>query len=369
MYAGQTDDFRVRERSRQDYVTAMGVPAFNICFKHSLDNEYHRDALEVALMAYNFLIFGLSQINRSPYGNNWYTNVQLDIEVDDINASHYSRRLGWTAWRYALLVGTAPPQRIALDPTYHDFLNGSRSLNPLMDFARFPARQGGGLDMFLRLLGMDDQPGFINHYPHNICDRMNDWSPNLSNQQIETADHQFRSSLQAYGTHLAVMLGHRPTRLAAQGGPQNYFARLCGRLTATNLENGNVVLLLWTPHPSIANRVTWNTRTIDRILSLVPIIVSVSVIGKHLNSMEIEHQSSSATGLTAPHAQAIIAWYKQSPIGKKMLFFTEVFRQEWINHRNNHEQVQPNDIECLFGKFFENVWMCKPLFTKFTYFI
>jgi hypothetical protein len=198
---------------------------------------------------------------------------------------------------------------------------------------------------------------------------MHDWSPNLSNQQIETADHQFRSSLQAYGTHLAVMLGHRPTRLAAQGGPNNYFARLCGRLTATNLENGNVVLLLWTPHPSIANRVTWNTRTIDRILSLVPIIVSVSVIGKHLNSMEIEHQSSSATGLTAPHAQAIIAWYKQSPIGKKMLFFTEVFRQEWINHRNNHEQVQPNDIECLFGKFFENVWMCKPLFTKFTYFI
>ena len=60
MYTGQTDDFRVRERSRQEYVTAMGVPVFNICFSHSLDNEYHRAALEVALMAYNFLIFGLS---------------------------------------------------------------------------------------------------------------------------------------------------------------------------------------------------------------------------------------------------------------------------------------------------------------------
>lgn len=58
MYAGQTDDFRVRERSRQDYVATMGVPLFNVCFKHSLDNEYHRDALEVALIAYNFLIFG-----------------------------------------------------------------------------------------------------------------------------------------------------------------------------------------------------------------------------------------------------------------------------------------------------------------------
>jgi hypothetical protein len=67
--------------------------------------------------------------------------------------------------------------------------------------------------------------------------------------------------------------------------------------------------------------------------------------------MEIESQSSSATGLTASHAQAIIAWYKQSPIGKKMLLLTEVFRQEWINHRNNHEQIPPNDIERLFGKF------------------
>lgn len=76
----------------------------------------------------------------------------------------------------------------------------------------------------------------------------------------------------------------------------------------------------------------------------------VNVISRHLHLMEIESQSSSATGLTASHAQAIIAWYKQSPpIGKKMLFFTKVFRQEWINHRNNHEQIPPNDIERLFG--------------------
>jgi hypothetical protein len=63
LYAGQTNDFRARERSRQDNVTTMGVRLFNVCFKHSLDNKYHRDALKVALIAYNFLNFGLSQIN------------------------------------------------------------------------------------------------------------------------------------------------------------------------------------------------------------------------------------------------------------------------------------------------------------------
>jgi hypothetical protein len=132
-------------------------------------------------------------------------------------------------------------------------------------------------------------------------------SPNITNQQIETTDNQLRSSLQANGTRLAVMLGHRPTILAADVGTNNYFAH--DKLTATNLHNGKVVLLLWTPDPSIANRVTWYTTTIDRILSLVPMIVNV--IDRLLHSMGIDYQSSRNTGLTASHAHTITEWYKR----------------------------------------------------------
>lgn len=47
----------------------------DICINHRIESQYHRDALQVALIAYNFLIFGFNQINRSPYANNWYNNV------------------------------------------------------------------------------------------------------------------------------------------------------------------------------------------------------------------------------------------------------------------------------------------------------
>jgi len=101
IYAGQTVDFRSRDRRRQDYVTRMGIAGANICFKHRLDNQYHRDAFEVALIAFNFITFGLSQINRSPYGRNWYQAISPEVHVDDISPRHYTCHSGWTTWRYS----------------------------------------------------------------------------------------------------------------------------------------------------------------------------------------------------------------------------------------------------------------------------
>jgi hypothetical protein len=69
------------------------------------------------------------------------------------------------------------------------------------------------------------------------------------------------------------MLSHRPTMLAADVWANNYFAH--DKLMVTNLHNGKIVLLLWTSDSSVANRITSNITTIDRILSLIPMIVNV----------------------------------------------------------------------------------------------
>lgn len=50
VYAGQTQNWQARERVLQGYVQANGEPNIHICYKHRVDNAYHRDALEVALI-------------------------------------------------------------------------------------------------------------------------------------------------------------------------------------------------------------------------------------------------------------------------------------------------------------------------------
>lgn len=173
LYAGQTNDMSIRMASDQGYLVVMGIARILLCFKYDIHNVYHKDALEVALIAYNFITMGLGQINKSPFANNWYNNIRPDIDVDNISPADYFTMRGWTAWRYALLVGTAPPQSTFDNSLYQQVLRDQ--VSPNIDFTVFPAQRRGGLDNFLTNLGTEIFPISIDHYPRTVCDRMHDW--------------------------------------------------------------------------------------------------------------------------------------------------------------------------------------------------
>jgi len=52
LYAGQTNNMSIRMASDQGYLVAMGIAKILLCFQHDIHKVYHKDALEVALIAY-----------------------------------------------------------------------------------------------------------------------------------------------------------------------------------------------------------------------------------------------------------------------------------------------------------------------------
>ncbi|KAJ2957486.1 hypothetical protein NQZ79_g6807 [Umbelopsis isabellina] len=338
LYAGQTQNFQTRERSRQGYLRDLGEATWNICYVHGLENQYQRDAFEVAHIAYNFVMFGMQQVNRSPYGRYWYNNIDPNANVDHITADQYTRYSGWTTWRNTCLVGSAPPPTFFSNPNYLELLE--REPSPLIDFTQFPPSAWGGLARFLDNIGVD-QPHFVDHYPRMPCDRMHDWDPIVSTMDRANADRQLRANLNRHGFSLAIMLGHRPTRMAAEGGSANYLSRVGGKLTATRLPNGRIGLLLWIIDPSHLRFINNNITVYDQIFGFVPIVVNVLEMA--LQSMGIlahsdgEKQVSSA-GLTYNQAQALIDWYNSSIVGNQLMSLMERYRRQLINLRN-HESV------------------------------
>ncbi|KAJ2964728.1 hypothetical protein NQZ79_g254 [Umbelopsis isabellina] len=345
LYTGQTQNWRTRERSLQPYLRILQQPNFQFCIGHSLTNPYHRDALEVATIAWIFYVFGLMQINRSPYAIHWYTQISEDIDVDNITADHYRAQLGWTAWRYALLVGTAPPQNIIDNPRYLPFV--SQNPDALMDLREFRPLDNGGLVRFLDLIGTEGWPRFLDHYPAMVCERMSTWGPRVSIQDIERADVSLVRRLETHQVSLAVMLGQRPTRLTADTAANQYMINVCGKLTAKNLPNGRCVLLLWVVHPSIDPRISWNKQTYLALMQMVPL--TVNVIEKILHQMGIKFQEGQEAGLSEDQAHKVINWYQNSLLGLKISQLTNRLREEWNLSVNNVEQIEPLDNEPLFN--------------------
>jgi len=151
-------------------------------------------------LALTFITMGHGQINKSPFANNWYNNIRPDIDVDSISPADYFTMRGWTARRYALLVGTAPPQSTFDSPLYRQLLRDQ--VSPNVDFTVFPAQRRGGLDNFLTDLGTEIFPIFIDHYKDEVCDRMHDWSPSFSVQDITNADKRLLEALQEQGASI-----------------------------------------------------------------------------------------------------------------------------------------------------------------------
>jgi hypothetical protein len=124
----------------------------------------------------------------------------------------------------------------------------------------------------------------------------------MSNVQINEADDRLCGTLANLGLSLAVMLGHRPTRLAAESGNADYISRLGGRLTTTRLPNGRVMVLLWIIDPSHRRFVQPDNSTYRQIFQLVPIVIQV--VERLLFSIGIE--SNSTAGIPEAYADKIV---------------------------------------------------------------
>ncbi|KAG2176404.1 hypothetical protein INT43_005638 [Umbelopsis isabellina] len=347
LYAGQTQNFQIRERSRQGYLRDLGDATWNICYVHGLENQYQRDAFEVTHIAYNFVMFGTQQLNKSPFGRYWYNNIDANANVDNITANQYTRYSGWATWRNTCLVGSAPPPTLFSNPNYLELLE--REATPLIDFTQFPPSAWGGLARFLDNIGVD-QPHFVNHYPRIPCDRMHDWDPIVSTMDKVNADRQLRANLNHHGFSLAVMLGHRPTRLAAEGGSANYLSRVGGKLTATRLPNGRIALLLWIIDPSHLRFTDRTVTSYDQIFKFVPMVVNV--LEKAIQLMGVLTSSDNeknllSAGLSYGQAQAVIAWYNKSMVGNKLMSLMDDYRKQLINLRDN-ESVAVSDFQPWF---------------------
>src|ERR1700730_12836822 len=114
-----------------------------------------------------------------------------------ITSTEYSTLSGWTAWRYAVLVGTAPPQTVFRDLRYQDLLANHAS--PVVDVSFFRSDDNRGIYSFIQNLGLEINPLFFNHYPDSICDRMHYWSPLFSVQDIVAGDNRLLTALQERG--------------------------------------------------------------------------------------------------------------------------------------------------------------------------
>ncbi|KAM3581524.1 hypothetical protein VKS41_006355 [Umbelopsis sp. WA50703] len=285
------------------------------------------------------------QINRSPYAIHWYSNISENVDVDDITAEHYQVQLGWTAWRYALLVGTAPPQTIIDNPAY--VVSMLRNPNALMDLVAFPLRESGGFVRFLDNIGTEGWPRLLDHYTDMPCERMTTWGPRLTNEEIHVRDVSIVNRLQQHRVSLAVMLGHRPTRLTADTSANSYMINVCGKITAKYLPNGNCVLLFWMVHPSIEWRIVWDKQTFYSLQQMVPLVVNV--IEKILHQMGINFMENQEGGVSEDQAHRIIDWYNNSLLGRKVFHLTDRLRQEWNNNMHHQEQMEPNEIEPLFN--------------------
>ncbi|KAI8579778.1 hypothetical protein K450DRAFT_280490 [Umbelopsis ramanniana AG] len=242
VYIGQTANPRAREHALQPYISAFGVPTLHLCVAHNL-SQYHRDALECAIIAWFTLFLGLAVLNKSPYGNYIYREVNPNATVDEILPSDYRAVHSFSNWRLTIVVGTAPPAGVALAAAYRDRMER----HPLMNWDAFP---NTGLGMLRFNLVQYALPPFINHYPDDVSRGIDDWYPHFDQEKVNNADRNLKQSMREHSRPIALMLGARPTRLVDGSLRNNFMSDRCGRLNFSRLNSGRFIAMLWMPDPS-----------------------------------------------------------------------------------------------------------------------
>ena len=161
--------------------------------------------------------------NRSPYGNYFYRGVNPNATVDDILPSDYRAVGSFHNWRLTIVVGSAPPASVALTAAYQD----RRERHPLMNWDAFP---NTGLGILRSTLDQYPLPPFIDHYPDEISQDIDDWYPDFDQEKVNNADRNLKQSMREHSKPIALMLGARPTRLVDGSQRNNLVIDRCGQL-------------------------------------------------------------------------------------------------------------------------------------------
>ncbi|CAO3671743.1 unnamed protein product [Umbelopsis ramanniana] len=310
VYIGQTGNPRNREHALQSYIAAFGPPAIHLCVAHNL-SEYHRDALECALIAWFTLYLGMGVLNKSPYGNHFYREVNLNATVDEISPSDYRAVGSFHNWRLTIVVGSAPPVSIASTAAYQS----RRERHPLMNWDAF---RNTGLGMLRQNLDQIPLPPFINQYPDEISQDIDDWHPRVNQEQVNTADSNLKQSMREYSKPIALMLGARPTRLVAGSIRNNFVKDRCGQLTFSRLGSGRSIAMLWMPDPSYFRHHRPNDRMCGVELYTLAGKAIYALEAKVLSLRDGQNDEPVDFGFTNVEVEVLQLWWDSHPLCNKI---------------------------------------------------
>lgn len=310
VYIGQTANPRAREHSLQPYISAFGPPAIHLCIAHNL-SQYHRDALECALIAWFTLFLGMGVLNRSPYGNYVYRVVNSSTTVDDISESDYRAAASFHNWRLTIVVGSAPPASVALTAAYQ----ARRERHPLMNWDAF---RNTGLGILRSNLDQDPLPPFINHYPDEISQDIDDWYPDLDQERVNNADRNLKQSMREHAKPIALMLGARPTRLVDGSQRNNFVLDRCGQLNFSRLRSERFIAMLWMPDPSYFR----HFRLKDRMCGVEMFALASKLIHaleeKVLSIRDEENDEQVGFGFSNVEVEVLQSWWDSHPLFNKI---------------------------------------------------
>jgi hypothetical protein len=307
LYVGQTENPRTRESSLQPYLRELGLPKVHICIGHNL-TIYQRDALETATIAWCMFLHGLALLNRSPFGNRFYTSVQTNVSVDMITEEHYTSVGSFHHWRLTMIIGTAPSRTV-----FESFMYQDRHLTeqePFIDWNAF--LPWGGLARFRVLIGQTDPPPFTNHWPGEPCNLIDDWLRGKDLAELEGADMELKRRMAEAHRFLGVMLGARPTRLTPGQQVEKYLTTCCGNLTFSNLQGDNKIAFLWLPDPAVCRYIQLNHHYVLEQL-FVCASQSIAAIELKLYSMGV---TTSSAGILSNQVNELRDWWIGHPYSK-----------------------------------------------------
>ncbi|KAG2183685.1 hypothetical protein INT43_006693 [Umbelopsis isabellina] len=318
LYGGQTNNFRTREGARRHH--PMANSNVKLCLGHNL-TAFQKDCLELALIGYLLLHFGLKVTNKCIYPMHTYPGIIADVDIFDVESHarlEANRISTYGLMRRVLVLGTSPPQRLLSNAAYSRNLrawqaqlrNGQQRLvNPLLDWAQETEDSQSIRELRGWLESEDgDLPSFINHYPETPSDNYRGLSRSLGTQDVLQADRQARASIQHLHKDVIIMLGSRPTRMYPRTLHHGYFfAQVCAQVDIHWLSSERCGIVLWWPDHGLRRH---SHGAAMRLLEQVWVLLAHKL---HLIIYLMHLASPSQIGVTGEQAQEIVRVLNRTP--------------------------------------------------------
>jgi hypothetical protein len=170
----------------------------------------------------------------------------------------------------------------------------------------------GGLARFRILIGQAEPPPFIDHWPGEECDLIDDWLRGKDLEQLEEADLELKRRMSTARKFLGIMLGARPTRLTPGQQVERYLTTSCGTLTFSNLQGDNKVAFLWLPDPAVCKYIQLKHQYVLEQL-FVCATQAIAAIESKLFSIGV---TASSGGILSNQVKELRNWWIGHPYSK-----------------------------------------------------